>query len=368
MKRLHFFIAFMLSLAMAVHPAFSAESSSVGIVQELLGTVSVLRNGEPLGSFDIGDSVENFDLIKTGKDGSLVVALVRGTGMAGTLIVKPNSVFTVKTAVLDGTPSTEGELLGGSVGFKLRKISGDPQWQVRSGGTVMGIRGTDFDVSVSVNDSLLVACSDGRVECAGEDGDTQEAVPGQAVEGKAGERLRRVGVAVSSLKDFQDRWYAEEISAFRASPVQVLDQYARTYLRYRDSFRSAHAKLAASPVFTEWKYEFGRGVRPSANNVQTMKQKSALVPTLMAIRRVLFLFERVYYRLDEVQSYLDAGALSARLSSGMTVRDFLRAFGTEKTELERKTAEYRFALRLFADRNDGQDPFSLGSDEDDFFD
>ena len=351
-------------------PAGAAERDvgrSVGVIQELLGDVVVTRSGEVLDAIDVGDTIENYDLIKTGAGGSLIVALDRSSGMSGTLAVKPKSVFAVKTEVLRGNPTTEGEVLAGSVAVKVRKIAGDPALNVRTGNAVMGVRGTAFEVVLSVNDSLLVACNEGRVLCTGMDGEKVEAEPGQAVESAAGARLRRVPVAVSNLVAFRDAWLTDEIQAFKANPRSALDQYARSYRRLRDQFRAAFAPLAADATLEAWRAERRAGVSPGATEIAVMKQKSAIATKLMAVRRSMFLFERVYYRLDEIRSYVGDSDLRAALPSGGTVYDFYREFTSERAELERKVALYRYALSLFAERNGGRDPLAGDDETGDFF-
>ncbi len=368
MNRTAFSVIALLSASLAAVQAFASASPSVGIIQEIQGSVSLTRAGEVLRGVDIGDSIENFDLIKTGADGAVVIALDSASGMAGTLIVRPLSAFTVKTDALRGGPATEGDILSGSVGVKVKKLSGDPSLRVRTGNTVMGVRGTEFEVQVSVNDGLLVTCSEGAVRCSGDSGDELDSVPGYAVERRAGERLRRVPVAVSSLADFRSRWYAEEISAFRGAPVQALDQYAASYLRMRDDFRAASAALSAEPAVAQWKAERRNLLVPSARDPLVMRQKSAVAGRLMAVRRVLFLFERIYYRLDEISLYVPETQRRARLSNGRTVDEFLRMVKADIGELERRTAEYRFVLSLYAERNEGREPISMESNSDSFFD
>ncbi|MFQ3547643.1 MAG: FecR domain-containing protein, partial [Termitinemataceae bacterium] len=309
-----------------------ADVAAVGIVQDVMGTVTITRNGAQLPSVDIGDPIDNYDLITTGSDGGIVIELSAETGMKGTLVVKPKSVFTIKTEVIRGQPSTEGDILGGSIGVKVKKITGDPKLSVRTSNTVMGVRGTEFDVIVSVNNGILVTCVEGRVACTPDEGEGDElyAVPGSAVARTAGERLRQIPVAVSSIKDFQERWYADEITAFKASAVKVLDQYARSYLRYRDEFRKVSDELAREQVFLKWKNEFRQKIAPSGKDVQVMKEKSIMVKKLMAVRQVLFFFERIYYRLDEVQTYIPQTALRSRLFNGQTVQDFMRQVAAEK--------------------------------------
>lgn len=338
-------------------------SAQVGIVEFIDGEVSLTRSGTVLPSLDIGDPIENFDLIKTGASGQVIIALDKRTGMGGTLAVKPKSVFSVKSEVLAGSPATEADMLAGSISVKAQKIAGSPSLRIRTTNTVMGIRGTQFDVVLSINDSLLVGCSEGRVVCEDEEGRELEAVPGQTVARSAGERMRRVPVAVSNLETFKNQWIAEEIDVFMASPLRAIDQYAALYRRMKADFDRAFAPLARDESLAVWASEHRRGVVPRANDIAVMRQKSSVVPKLMAVRRVLFLFERVYYRLEDIREQVGAGALrNDRLSSGGTVFEFFREFSADKADLERRTAAYRFALRLFAERNEGRDVVSEGGD------
>jgi len=114
-------VSFILIILLDPLGAYAATSASVGVIEELFGSVQVTRGGEVLGTIDMGEPIENYDLIKTGADGSVVISLTQGTGMTGTLIVKPNSVFTVKSDVVQGKPTTEGDVLVGSVGIKVKK-------------------------------------------------------------------------------------------------------------------------------------------------------------------------------------------------------------------------------------------------------
>jgi hypothetical protein len=354
----------------SVSPLFAA-SATVGYIEYMEGETSITRAGSVLKNMDLGSPVENFDLLKTGPSGLIIIALDKSTGMGGTLTVKPKSVFAVKTELVKGVPSTEGDMIGGAVAVKAKKIAGTPNLRIRTSNTVMGVRGTEFEVTISVNDAILVACTDGRVVCAAESGEELEAFPGQLVQAKAGERLRSVPVAVSSVETFRNDWISEEISAFAASPLRALDQYAKNYRRLRDDFRKAYTPLASDPGLAAWianEKKPGFVYRP--NDITVMKQKSALAPKLMRVRGILFIFERVYYRLEEIRSLLSASDLRSRLDSGGTVADVYKVLAQEKSELEKRIAGYRNALRLFALYNEGREPIPGGSDsaDGDFFD
>ncbi len=361
-RHIPYFLVF-LALSVATYAA------PVGIIEYLEGEVSLTRGGRVEPAPEIGDSVENFDFLKTGPDGKVVIVLDRSTGLNGTLSVRPRSVFSIKVDAIRGAPETEADMLAGSVAVKAKKISGSPALRVRTTATTMGIRGTEFEVAISVNDSLLVTCSEGAVSCSG-DGEELEAAPGQSVVRTAGERLRRVPVSVSRLDDFRRDWLAEEIAVFSAAPLRALDQYASMYRRQRGAFLKAFEALSDDPALAEWMDQARRGVVPRSTDVRVMRQKSALVPKLMAVRGSLFIFERVYYRLVEIKDLIGPESYRSALRSGGTVSDFYRELAKDGPGLEEKTAVYRFALRLYAERNDGRDAVSLGASDDaeNFFD
>ncbi len=358
---------FLLIFALTNAAALFSLNMTVGYIEYSDSDFSLTRAGRVIRDVSIGDEVENFDLIKTDK-GSVVIKLYASTGMDGVLTIKPKSVFAIKSETIRGVGETEGDLINGRVSVKVQKLAGEPKLRIRTGSTVMGVRGTQFDVAVSVNDSLLVGCSEGRVVCSDDLGDELEAVPGSAVEKKAGERLSRIPVAISDLASFQENWIVDEIEAFNADPIRALSQYAVAYRRHRDQFRKVFTELVSVDALALWKAEYMNGVTPRPNDINVMKQKSAVAPKLMAVRGVLFLFERIYYRLDEIRSLIDDSSLSSRLTTGERVFDFYRELSAEYAELEAKTAAYRFAVLLYAMRNEGREPTDFSSDDGDFFD
>ena len=243
-----------LALALLVLPLFSLSAASsdsvVGQIEDFEGSVSVVRSGKQI-DIDYGEELLSRDLVKTGSDGYLVVGLDRRVGMSGTLVIRPKTICALSTVVENGQPATEADTFAGTVAVKVKKIAGDPRFRIRSGATVMGVRGTEFLVTSSPNNAVLVSCSEGRVECKSEYNgkpDVVDAVPGQVVEKRDGERFKRIPVAVSSVAAFHDRWGTGEIDAFKASPVQVLDQYAVTYERYKTDYIKASEALLSLPA------------------------------------------------------------------------------------------------------------------------
>lgn len=353
----------------------------VGQIEDFEGSVSIIRSGKEV-DVDYGESLLSRDLVKTGNDGYLVVGLDRSVGMSGTLVIRPKTTCALSTVVENGHPATEADTFAGTVAVKVKKIAGDPRFRVRSGAAVMGVRGTEFLVTSSPNNAILVSCSEGRVECQSDYNgkpDVVDAVPGQVVEKRDGERFKRIPVAVSSVAAFHDRWGSGEVEAFKASPVQVLDQYAASYERHKAAYIKAAEALLALPAVDAWIQEDLQGVVPYERDVSVMKQKSAIVPKLMSVRSVLFFFEPAYYRLDQVREYVRPQFLSHKLSTGKTVKAFYQELARDLPGFEVLTSRYRQVLYLYALRNGGKDPFATtdsdsfdmdmdSSGSDDFFD
>ncbi len=368
-----FFFLFLFASIFAINILANERTFVLGTVDYVEGDASLLRESSSR-EIDFGEELRSQDLIKTGENGFVVIKLDPSRGMTGTVTVRPKTTCTLSAFLEKGQPATEFESFIGTIGVKVKKLSGSPALRVRSGQAIMGVRGTEFQVDFSINASLLVSCNVGRVECTSESSgriDVLDAIPGQVVEQRGDARFRRIPVAVSKLEEFRNRWGTEEIEAFKASPLGVLDLYAQAYTRHKADFIAASDALNAQPALKKWLREAAAGEVPYARSVSVMKEKSALAPRLMALRRVLFFFEPAYYRLDQQRDYLGSRHLGEKLSTGKTVREFLRELDGDKRNLERRTSQYRQALYLYGLRNEGKDPFGMEDsldDGDDFFD
>lgn len=343
--------------------------ASFGEIEYVEGDVTLTRGLKNLGDLNIGDEVLVDDFIKTGSDGVAIIALDRTTGMRGTLTIKARSAVYVRVSQNDAGPKTTLELVAGQIGSKVAKLSASPTLQVKTDSAVMGVRGTEFGVSTSVSGNVLIFCSEGTVEAS--DGETTVQVPkGRAVEKRTAERLRAVPVAVSSPEDFANRWIADEIEAFRANPARVLAAFEKRYADLGARFGAALEDLQMKVALRKWMDEDRSGARVNPRSPETLREKKELISSILEIRKILFIFERIYYRIDEA-SALVAGTAAERaeIRPGLTVGAFLRQFDTDRERLARAMAFFRYAERLYALRNEGGAGFSGlgGEDDDDFF-
>ncbi len=363
MKRLIVIAASMLIVVSA-----AAAQTLFGEIEYVEGEVTLSRGGKSLGDLNIGDEVLVDDFIKTGPDGAAVIALNRSTGMRGTLAVKSRSAVYVRMSQDSSGPKTTLELVAGQIGSKVAKLSGSPTLQVRTDTAVMGVRGTEFGVSSSVAGNIVIYCTEGAVETT--DGESTVQVPaGKAVEKRSAERLRMLPVAVSNPDEFAKRWIADEIEAFRANPARVVAFYEKRYADLSVRFTTALDELQRKAALRKWIEEDKASTRINPRSADTLREKKELIQSFLELRKILFLFERIYYRLDEAVD-LVSGTPGERmeLRPGLTVGAFLRQFRDEREKLAKMMAFFRYAERLYALRNEGGAGFpGLGGDDDDFF-
>ncbi len=342
-------------------------SALVGKVDYIEGGASISRLGKTLGDINIDDPLYSGDLVKTSGDGMLVIAMDKGTGMRGTITVRSRAALYIKLSLVQGQPKTSIDLLAGSIGSKVSKISGTPTMSVGTNGAVMGVRGTEYAVAVSVNDAVLVTCTEGQVAVS--DGTGELPVPaGKVIEKRPGEKLRYLPVAVSSVKDYSQRWIADEISAFKSDAPRALADYARRYNELAVRFAAAMDPFQKSEVVRKWFDEDRAGTQVNPMDPGVLREKKEVAAYLLGIRRVLFLFERIYYRVDDLSDIIVGTPDEKReLTKGVTAGDFLRRVSEERDQLSRQVARFRYAEKLYEARSPEGDVFGSGQQTEDFF-
>jgi len=363
-------ILFVLASVLAMGAAFAAPApvTPFGSIDYVEGSAMIVRSGKTLGEANIGDDILPDDMIKTSADGLVVIALDRSTGMRGTLTIKAQSVVYVRmTADPAGAKSTI-ELMAGQLASKLTKVSGNPTVQVRTDTTVMGVRGTDFSVSSSVTGSTMVYCSTGAVECY--DGESTVSVAaGRAVEKRPAERMAFIPVAVSTPGAFENRWWSDEIEVFKGNPARFLIDYEKRYDDLYARFMEAFEPLQKSEILAKWMREDDAGYVPPSNDMTVLKEKKDMIGSIQQLRKILFIFERIYYRIVQLDAIVSGMAIDgAQLRKGYTVGDFLRRVKAEAALLERRVALFRYAEKLYELRNVGGAGMpGMGGGTDDFF-
>jgi hypothetical protein len=237
------------------------------------------------------------------------------------------------------------------VGSKVSKVLGSPSFTVTGATGQAGVRGTRFVVALSLGGATLVACSEGLV--AFRDDSSELSVPaGKAAERRPGARIAFVPVAISSAEDYASRWIAQEIEAFAADAPRALADYEKRYTDYFARFAAAYEPFQRSPVLRKWLDEDQRAVRINPRDPGVMNENREMAAYLLDLRKVLFLFERIYYRVDELSAIVAGTDLErVELKPGLSAGAFLDRVARERDLLARQVARYAYATALFRSRN-----------------
>jgi len=138
-----------LLVAFAAGVAVAANAADIGQIKVAKGPVSIERSGQTLPG-DVGARLQPADVLKTGADGSVGVTMSDNS----LLSVGPNSVLALDKYEFDSTTSQgqfDASLQKGSLAVisgRIAKQSPDAM-KVRTPSSILGVRGTEFVVSVN---------------------------------------------------------------------------------------------------------------------------------------------------------------------------------------------------------------------------
>jgi len=141
--------SWVLLVAFAAGFAVAADAADIGQIKIAKGQVSIVRSGQTLPG-DVGARLQPADVLKTGADGSVGVTMSDNS----LLSVGPNSVLALDKYEFDSTTSQgqfDASLQKGSLAVisgRIAKQSPDAM-KVRTPSSILGVRGTEFVVSVN---------------------------------------------------------------------------------------------------------------------------------------------------------------------------------------------------------------------------
>jgi hypothetical protein len=337
--------------------AVAFAQDSIGDIVYMEDGVQISRNGESLGTDEvyIGAGIENYDLVNTDATGYAEVELTTPGSPGSTVKVSPNTTFSFEINRHGRDAKTSVGLVAGSLAMKVQKLTAKQSLEVATESALMGVRGTTFTVLLSPAGDVLVTTSEGSVSCTDEGGQELFAEPGQVVEKLPGESFRRIPVAVSSLEEFQRDWYADRLSVFKANALKAVRQYALRYMELRKRFADGYDALQEErDILRRWSDEDRQG--RMGGRMELMRDKKRIIGHLFELRKTLYLFERVYFRLDELERYYREGYGRGSVQPGLSSEEFFRLFDRDRQTLAGQMAEVRYVTKLYALRNEGRFP------------
>ena len=321
-------------------------SRRVGELVYTEGKVTLHRGGSAPSTADIGQVVENFDILQTGPKSRATLELDPGSPGGAEIRLAENTAFYYESALSDDrTRKTVVQLLAGSVAVKVQKLA-DGEFRVGADNAVLGVRGTTFIVNTIPDGALLVTCAEGRVEVTDEDGERLYAQPGRIVSQPAGESVREELVALESLADFRVAWVDDSLKSLAVRAPKVIAGYAKRYEEALPSFDAAYAKLRLQdPVLGSWAVAREAGGEPRFTD--WIPEKKAVAPVLFECLTALFKLERPFFRLRELAVLHEGGVGAGTLPDGRTTGAFFDFYGSQAASVAERLAYVRRALLLF---------------------
>lgn len=341
-----------------VAPTIFARTDVIGEIVYMIGTPRILRNSGPINQrISIGFPIENFDLVSVPANGIVEVSLRSATGFQSRITIRGGSTMSFDLTSLQSTQQGSIHVMRGTVSLDVAGMNRNSRLNVRTGTATMGVRGTKFDVTTAPTGEVLVSTSEGRVAVETDQGQTFFSEPGRVVQ-LIDERWAEVPVRVTDLETFIRTWNADRIDALRANFPRAVRNYASRYIDYRDRFIQAYIQLMSNrTVIQKW-------IREDQENrvgttIEQLREKRQIAGALLDIRRVLFFFERIYYRVLELEEYFGQGFGDGVIDGNLTISGFFREVQAEQDLFEQRMQEIRYVNKLYALRNDGRGPLDL---------
>lgn len=134
-------------------PVFAyAEELSQATVKDIRGEAKFLKSGSADWSkLELGTVLSEGDALKTAIDSQITLTLT-GAAKTAEITVRPESEFVFKKFHHDAVNRVESTLLDvqlGGVLIKAEKLIGNSKFEVKTPTSIVGIRGTTFEVQVS---------------------------------------------------------------------------------------------------------------------------------------------------------------------------------------------------------------------------
>ena len=366
MKNRNLLIVFFVMLLFLISTAVFA-ADPIGQVVYLEGIVDLQRDGEilELWDSDIGFEIYNYDMIETGYDGFVEIE-VTSHKTRGTLIkVENDTAFYFDSAKMGGASRTNVTMMSGSLAFKVQKLTGNEELNVRTESAVMGVRGTEFNVQRAPEGSVLVTCVEGKVACEDDRKMERYAMPGSVVEKRSGSSLSRVDIDVGDENLYGAYWSGKREEIFRSGADTFVKGYSAQFNNYLPRFLEAYDNLLAVKSQLEtYGLEENQGAGGFSSKMITVKADTS--DEMIMMRSILPLFEHSFYAVQVLERYHQQGIGRTMIERNYSSDEFFDDFSRRKIELKNKLADVRYCIKLYMNISRAASPGGLDSPS--FFD
>ncbi len=339
MKKTIFFLLFLFPAIFLY-----ADNFTRGELVYFEGEISLQHNNDILLGDDIqiGDFVEEYDLISTGEDGYAEILVKSDVSARIVLKIEPNSNLYFKIDKKEGNRNFNLKLLSGNIFAKVDKLVGKGSVDITARSSVMGIRGTELYITSSTDGSLLVTCPEGKVSCRTA-GSEVIAGEGNAAEILYGRPAKTISVSDDIAEKYRTEWAAERERVFRSMSFSIIKPSAIQYEELYSSFENMYKDIKKHrKIFNKYLKE---GKTAVASEV--VRDKITVSPAVISMRGVFFRFEQQFYRINELKRYYDENPVKGKIGKDYSVSDFMKDYGKNYSDVEKMLLNTRSAFKSF---------------------
>ena len=309
------------------------------------------RDGEYLNRklIEIGLEIAEFDTVETESDGYIEIEM-DAPSAGSTVKVRPDTSF-----YFEGTPressrfQTTFQLLRGSLGLKVGRLASGEDYRVQTDTAVMAVRGTEFNVDMATDRSVLISVPEGRVESKTETG-TVTAQPGTvAALDSSSSTLEAVAVDAEDIELYREYWSELRLEALKINAGLSVQQYARQWERQLPRLEAAMDELASHKrIFEKW-YKIAAGELSVPSRGDAIRDKQALSRGMLELRASLPVAERTFETLKGLEDAVNQGFVQNRLPVGsyQNAAAFYRAFQSDKRNMSQMLSTARRMVRVY---------------------
>jgi len=309
------------------------------------GDVELHKGGELLDGKDIrqGTELQEFDLIRTGSDGFTEIEIT--SQGSGSILIKAENNTSFYYSALKKPESTETviNMLSGSIGIKLKKMTSGDKLNVFSRNAVLGAKGTEFNIAASPDGSILVTCPEGIVSCSLSSGEEVIAGSGMIVEVLQGRQIKGVDVGIENLEMYRAEWFTERVKVFRAGAFSLTKPVIIQYEELADRFNIYYKELKEfEKLFRKYSIE-----SDDIDEGEIIEDKIMVSQAVLNMKSVFFTFDEFFYRIDEIKRFHDLIPVKGTLRKKYDIDDFMKDFQKNYKGMAKKAAYTRQVFRIY---------------------
>gem|GEM_PF-6010513 len=224
------FVAIFLVVSIFSHVGIAeAATSRVAIISKIEGTVEVQKSGgkKTLKGFK-GMSLNQGDIVTTGKKSSIVLKFSNGTSEDDTFILESSTKVTFSKLSNKSGTTTKVSMLKGKVWVDVKSIKNkDDEFVLETPTAIMGVRGTNFFVGVDPNTGLpSLAVLSGNVNVTGSGNNTNQinVYPASALTVGGQDELQMLPIDNQILAQMLQSTSADVMKAILESAQKIINE------------------------------------------------------------------------------------------------------------------------------------------------